>query len=600
MKNLQRLIALLVVLTLCLATSAFAEAAIYQYGDTIEDFTVTTPEGETYTLSGLLETHKAVLLNFWFDGCGPCEMEFPFLDECWAQFKDDVAVLALSPFDDDEGITAYKERLGLSLPMAQDTIGLAERFGVDGYPTSVMIDRFGVMCFIEAGSQPSVDAFVRLFTPFAADDYTESLIGFQIPAPKPTCEMPAAEAMAAAVNGEGNDFVWSAEDDEYAWPWLIGEEGDRQYICSSNAGVDTTSAIINTTVSAKAGDALAFDYRTSTEEACDFFFLQINGEKVKAFSGENDWSSYAYSFDADGDYAVSFVYAKDMMESAGDDIVMLDDVRLLSGDDAAKAVAANPVYPHALEGKQVSAVPADASTQELLMYTAEGQPLTALDGVDTSFYLTSTGTATFKIELGADLDADAVMVTTNFDGAVHALSKCEQDDTGYLVTLGVDTMETTGYPSSTLAIYNCLGDMMYPDFVAYYYGSEADVNTSVAEEMFDEIGDPIVGATWTYADGSAAGTSQQAQSAESGPVDYRLLFVDQDGNPVKGVIANVCDDATCTPMTSDADGVVAFTNEPFAYDIHIIRVPKGYEFDTTQAFKTETSGGEMTFQLTKN
>lgn len=600
MKKLQRLIALLIVLTLCLAAPAFAESTIYQYGDTIEDFTVTTPEGDTYTLSELLETHKAVLLNFWFNGCGPCEMEFPYLDECWAQFKDDVAVLALSPYDDDESIASYKARLGLSLPMAQDNIGLSDRFGVDGFPTSVMIDRFGVMCFIESGSQPSTDAFVRLFTPFAADDYTESLIGFEIPAPKPTMEMPDAKAMAAAANGENQTLVWAADEDEYAWPWLIGEDGDRQYIYSSIADVDTASAFINTTVSVKAGDALAFDYRTSTEEACDFMFLRINGESVKAFSGENDWTSYAYGFDADGDYVVSFVYAKDMMEKAGDDMVMVDNVRLLSGDDAAAALNANPAYPHALEGKAIAVVPADDSTQELLMYTADGQPLTSTEGGDTSFYLTSANTAAFKIELGADLDADAIMVMSNFDGIAHTLSKCEQDDTGYLVTLGVDTLETTGYPSSVLMIYNCLGDMMYPDFVAYYYGSEANANASVAEELYDDNGDPFVGITWTYADGSVAKTSEQAQGAESGPVDYRLLFVDQDGNPVKGVIANVCDDATCTPMTSDADGVVAFTNVPFAYDIHIIRVPKGYDFDMTQAFKTEVSGGEMTFQLTKN
>ena len=69
---------------------------------------------------------------------------------------------------------------------------------------------------------------------------------------------------------------------------------------------------------------------------------------------------------------------------------------------------------------------------------------------------------------------------------------------------------------------------------------------------------------------------------------------------IQRVIANICDDTSCQPMTSDENGVVEFVSAPFAYHIQVISVPEGYEFDTSAEYYTEEAGGEMTFTLTKS
>ena len=49
-------------------------------------------------------------------------------------------------------VELIKATNGLTFDMAQEKLGLATAFGVTGYPTSVMIDRYGVICFIEGGA----------------------------------------------------------------------------------------------------------------------------------------------------------------------------------------------------------------------------------------------------------------------------------------------------------------------------------------------------------------------------------------------------------------------------------------------------------------
>ena len=85
MKKLTSLLLLLMTLTLCLTGSAAASSAVYQLGDKIDDFTVTTYDGRTVTLSEVLEEKEAVLINIWATWCGPCRMIAPALAEIAAE-----------------------------------------------------------------------------------------------------------------------------------------------------------------------------------------------------------------------------------------------------------------------------------------------------------------------------------------------------------------------------------------------------------------------------------------------------------------------------------------------------------------------------------
>ena len=92
----------------------------YKLGDPMMDFTITDTDGVEHTLSDLLKTKKAVVLNFWYLECVPCQMEFPFMQEAYEKFKEDIEILAMNPVNSDEAaIAAFKKELGLTFPMAK-------------------------------------------------------------------------------------------------------------------------------------------------------------------------------------------------------------------------------------------------------------------------------------------------------------------------------------------------------------------------------------------------------------------------------------------------------------------------------------------------
>ena len=80
---MKKLTTVVLVLTLVftLAVSGAHADPEAMYGKTFPDFTVKTISGEDFTLSESLKTHDLVVINFWATWCGPCCMEFPFLQE---------------------------------------------------------------------------------------------------------------------------------------------------------------------------------------------------------------------------------------------------------------------------------------------------------------------------------------------------------------------------------------------------------------------------------------------------------------------------------------------------------------------------------------
>ena len=149
----------------------------------LEDFTFTTYDGESLSLYETLQEKDMVLINIWATWCGPCRMEFPYMEEAYEDYKDRVEIFALSceTDDTDEVLEDFAGELELSFPIGKDSAGLSYTFRVNAIPTSIVIDRFGTICFIEAGSQTSADSFRRLFDAFTGDDYTESVILSEIP-----------------------------------------------------------------------------------------------------------------------------------------------------------------------------------------------------------------------------------------------------------------------------------------------------------------------------------------------------------------------------------------------------------------------------------
>ena len=59
-------------------------------GGTMPEMTFDMGNGETLTLSALLEEKELVVLNFWFEDCPWCVKEFPVIELAYQQYKQDV------------------------------------------------------------------------------------------------------------------------------------------------------------------------------------------------------------------------------------------------------------------------------------------------------------------------------------------------------------------------------------------------------------------------------------------------------------------------------------------------------------------------------
>lgn len=145
-------------------------------GSPMPDFILQGLDGKDVMLSDLLAEKKAVVLNFWDTGCTPCKMEFPYLQEAYDQFADDIAVIALDPFDDNSVIEAFRQEHGYTFSMTSCDPRLESMLSASVHPTTVVIDRYGIITMIHAGAVPNAQPFVDMFGFYGADDYSHTVL----------------------------------------------------------------------------------------------------------------------------------------------------------------------------------------------------------------------------------------------------------------------------------------------------------------------------------------------------------------------------------------------------------------------------------------
>ena len=311
----------------------------YELGDIIRDFSVMTTDGTTFTLSETLKTKKAVLINFWYSTCGPCVNEFPYMQSAYEKYQDKIEIIGLNNYagDNDAAVKLFKETMGLTFPMAKDYSRLGAAFDLAGYPTSILIDRYGTICLIEVGGLTSEKPFISVFDHFTADNYEQKLftsIDELTPTEIPNVQMPSSDEIGAALNGEDFSATYAPEtetsDAEYSWPFLVGEKNGEKCVYSSNSYKDASFATLHATVELKAGQALAVDWFADTEYGVDILYVKVDDKDiVYRISGiSEDWSTcYPIVALEDGVHKISFIYLKDDTTDTEEDRVYLKNLR---------------------------------------------------------------------------------------------------------------------------------------------------------------------------------------------------------------------------------------------------------------------------------
>ena len=160
---------------------ALEPGKVYQVGDVMRDFTVSTVDGQELTLSQILKEKDAVMLNFWYTGCDPCKAEFPLLQAAYEAYGDRIEVITMNPTDlsrdTADQIKDFRDQYGLTMPMATCSGLWFNVLGSNAYPTTVIIDRYGVVCLKYTGSMDDAGVFEAAFEHFTAENYQQKLFG---------------------------------------------------------------------------------------------------------------------------------------------------------------------------------------------------------------------------------------------------------------------------------------------------------------------------------------------------------------------------------------------------------------------------------------
>ena len=147
----------------------------FSLGDPMLDFEVTLPDMSKVVLSDLLKEKKAVVLNFWYMNCAPCRSEFPYIQEGYEQVREDVAVLALNPLDSTVAdVAKFQADNNYTFTMSKCDPRWQNMLKLMYYPTTLVIDRYGYICFIHTGVLETTEDFLDMVNYFISDDYEQN------------------------------------------------------------------------------------------------------------------------------------------------------------------------------------------------------------------------------------------------------------------------------------------------------------------------------------------------------------------------------------------------------------------------------------------
>lgn len=340
----------------------------YVIGDIFHNYTFKTPyqiNGEYWesTVSEILETKEVLILNNWGTNCSWCVTEMPYMQEVYEKYGDVIEMVAVSnypsPSDSDSTIVNHYNTHGYTFPMMRDTNGFSAKFNLTGWPTTVVIDRYGAIARIEAGAVTSVEAWERLILKYIGDEYVQTFTpgdkeseSINNEVAKPDVEIPADhyEQVAQTLNDtnlfppEGATVEWYGETEyEYAWPFVLGTVPDvsptDKVLYSSNTGKANSISIIYATVTVDAGKVLYFDYYAQTEENGDVLSILWDGKIIKTISGDSGgWKTcHLYADLTGGSHTLSIAYIKDGSINTGKDVVCFRRVGFANLSDIIKS-----------------------------------------------------------------------------------------------------------------------------------------------------------------------------------------------------------------------------------------------------------------------
>ena len=135
----------------------------YWIGTKAPDFTSSTTDGTLIKLSEY--RGQVVLVNFMTSWCPPCEAELPALNGFSEKWKDSgVVVIGVDVQEEPAKVANFVKEMAIPFPVVMDEYGeIARAYGIDGFPTTVIIDEEGIVQFFHTNAIFDFEIHLRQF-----------------------------------------------------------------------------------------------------------------------------------------------------------------------------------------------------------------------------------------------------------------------------------------------------------------------------------------------------------------------------------------------------------------------------------------------------
>ena len=226
--NKHRLLGMVAALLLMGLLCAVAAGEGAHLGEAMYDFTVRTSDGGQFTLSQALQSSGAVLINIFKINCPPCRTEFPFLQGAKEKFGDKISIIALSMDEDDtlEALESFRLENGLTFSLGNDQdMKMFEYFACTGTPCSILVDRFGKICFMHESMLPSQKIVEDMFEAVLDPAYTQSKVFTTYPHAALDVKYPSDDRLTEAARAQGSSLVLTSDAERACYPFKPGTNG---------------------------------------------------------------------------------------------------------------------------------------------------------------------------------------------------------------------------------------------------------------------------------------------------------------------------------------------------------------------------------------
>jgi peroxiredoxin len=121
-------------------------------GEEAPDFSITTIDGEKFKLSD--NFGKVIVLDMMTTSCSACKSEMEHLREVYGRYsQEDVIIVTISVDggDSNSELREYQSKYGDNWTFARDTDGVSNKYNIRYTPTTVIIDRDGIIRYYHEG-----------------------------------------------------------------------------------------------------------------------------------------------------------------------------------------------------------------------------------------------------------------------------------------------------------------------------------------------------------------------------------------------------------------------------------------------------------------